>query len=384
MEKLLIITNLYPSSWEPNRATFNKQQFDRLGKHFHIKILVPVAWPQWFKLSAENKSEGAEDIRYRPFFYTPKIGYSLFSAYMLISLLATSWRWIRKQRPAALLASWAYPEGVATAMLAKLIGCPFFIKVHGSDVNDFANDKRRAKQIVWAANRAAGVFVVSDALRNRLILLGVAEDKLHLIYNGVDNTLFFPTKAQPLNPAKRLLYVGNLKANKGVMELIQSFIALLKHHPDAELVIAGQGAMEPAMKQLLEQANVQNKVTFLGSIAHSQVADEIRRARVVVLPSYAEGVPNILLEAMACGKPVVATEVGGIPEIVTDETSILVPAKTVKPLTSALDDALNKAWSPRDIVEHASQFDWQKNIHHVQQTIAQTLKNHDDKSVVSI
>ncbi|TLU65769.1 glycosyltransferase family 4 protein [Thalassotalea litorea] len=384
MESVLIITNLYPSSWDPSRATFNKQQFDRLAKYFSIKILVPVAWPQWLKLSAKEKSEGEGMVRYRPFFYTPKIGYSMFSVFMLISLIASSGRWIRKQKPAALLASWAYPEGVATALLAKIIGCPFFIKVHGSDVNDFGNDKWRAKQIVWAANRAAGVFVVSDALRTRLISLGVAADKLHLIYNGVDNSVFYPVANKQIGKLQRLLYVGNLKANKGVMELIQSFIALLELQPGTELVIAGEGVMGAPMKQLLEQAGVQDKVKFLGSIAHSQVADEIRQAQIVVLPSYAEGVPNILLEAMACGKPVVATTVGGIPEIVTDKTSILIPEKTIEPLTNALDQALQKSWSQSDIVEHASQFDWQRNVNQVQQIIEQTLKNNEDKSVVSI
>ncbi|TKB46631.1 glycosyltransferase family 4 protein [Thalassotalea mangrovi] len=384
MSKLLIITNLYPSSWDPNRATFNKQQFDRLADFFDVSILVPVAWTKWLKLSQNEKREGGENLRYQPFFYTPKFPYAMFSVYMFVSLFTASWRWIKALRPKALLASWAYPEGVATALLAKYLSCPFFIKVHGSDINEFGKDKWRAKQITWAANRAAAVFVVSDALRQRMISLGVDEQKLHLVYNGVDKKLFFPAAASHPRTSKRLLYVGNLKANKGVIELISSFTELLHQFPDSKLVIAGQGEMESAMRQMLDDRLAADKVEFLGSIAHQQVAQEIRLSDVVVLPSYAEGVPNILLEAMACGKPVVATSVGGIPEIVTEKTGILVPAKMVKPLTQAMIHALTKTWSEREIVNHAAIFDWHHNIRLVHKVIEQVIEQHSDNSVVSI
>lgn len=383
MAGLIIITNLYPSSWDPNRATFNKQQFQRLAKRLPLKILVPVAWPQWFKLSKTQKREGGEQVRYRPFFYTPKVAYPFFSVFMLYSLLFTSLGWIRRQRPDALFASWAYPEGVATAMLAKFLGCPFFIKVHGSDVNDFAKDKWRAKQIVWAAKRAAKVFVVSNALRQKLITMGVPEDNISLVYNGVDQDVFYLDKGDE-KPSNQLLYVGNLKANKGVMELVKSYCQLIQSEPDAELVIAGQGAMEATMREYLQQHSASGKVRFLGSISHQQVADEIRASRFVVLPSYAEGVPNILLEAMACGKPVVATNVGGIPEIVSEQTSILVPPQTIEPLTQALQNAWQRNWSSPQIAEHAKQFDWSKNIQQVEQVIQKALNKDEDKSVVSI
>jgi len=335
MKKILVISNLYPSDWQPNKATFNKQQFDHLSKYCKLSILVPVAWPEWLRANKTQKSprisECGIDIRYPWYFYTPKILPCLYSVFMLLSLLINSCRWIKQSKHEVLLASWAYPEGVVTACLAKLLGKDFFIKVHGSDINDSCQYPLRAKQIVWACNRAQGVIAVSEALKKRLVTLGVRKDKVHLIYNCVDKDIFYAD--QHISRQNYLLYVGNLKANKGVTELISAFVVLRTIHPNLTLKVAGIGAMLPVMQEEIAQAGLSAAVDFLGSVAHKSIADLIRPAKLVVLPSYAEGVPNIILESISCGTPVVATTVGGIPEVVNSKVGVLVAPKNVEALT---------------------------------------------------
>ena len=363
MKKILVISNLYPSDWQPNKATFNKQQFDQLSKYSKLSILVPVAWPEWLRASKAQRqprtTECGIDIRYPWYFYTPKIIPSLYSMFMLLSLLINSWRWIKRGKHDVLLASWAYPEGVVTACLAKLLRKDFLIKVHGSDINDTCQYPMRAKQIVWACNRAKGVIAVSEALKKRLITLGVKEDKIHLIYNGVNKEVFYVD--QRITRKNYLLYVGNLKANKGVIELISAFIALRAKHPNLTLKVAGTGAMLPVMQKEIAQAGLSAAVEFLGSVAHKSIADLIRPAKLVILPSYAEGVPNIILESISCGTPVVATTVGGIPEVVNSKTGVLVAPKNVEALTLGIEEALDKMWSSKEICLQATKFDWDLN-----------------------
>ncbi|WOH36639.1 glycosyltransferase [Thalassotalea fonticola] len=363
MKKVLVISNLYPSDWQPNKATFNKQQFDHLSKHCKLSILVPVAWPEWLRANKTQRrpkvSECGIDIRYPWYFYTPKMFPGLYSVFMLLSLLINSWRWIKRSKHEVLLASWAYPEGVVTSCLAKLLRKGFFIKVHGSDINDSCQYPLRAKQVVWACNQAQGVIAVSEALKKRLVSLGVKKDKVHLIYNGVDKEIFYAD--QQINRQNYLLYVGNLKANKGVTELISAFVTLRAKHPNLTLKVAGTGPMLPVMQKEIAQAGLNTAVDFLGSVAHKNIANLIRPAKLVILPSYAEGVPNIILESIACGTPVVSTTVGGIPEVVNSKVGVLVAPKNVEALTLGIETALNKTWSSNEISIHAAKFDWDLN-----------------------
>lgn len=371
MKKLLIITNLYPSNWDPNRATFNKQQFDHLTKHLDVSILVPVSWLDWLKLGREKRKQEAlnDKVRYCWNFYTPKIMRRCYSFFMVFSFFLNSFFWIRRVKPEVLLASWAYPEGVAVGIIAKFLKVPFFIKVHGSDINEFAQDKARAKQIVWACNRAQGVFSVSKALKNQLVALGVDANKVHVIYNGIDKQKFFPSETEA--KSNELLYIGNLKREKGIGELIKAFIKLKLSQSELTLTVAGSGAMQSEVCNLLEQAKLTDSVKFLGSVPHSQIPDLIRHAKILVLPSYAEGVPNVILESMSCGTPVVATSVGGVPEVVNEDTGVLVAPKNVEALVIGLQHALSKKWSSEKIVKQAEYFSWTSNAEQVHSHLVQ-------------
>ena len=356
---LVIITNLYPLPWEPNRATFNKQQFELLNEDFDLSILIPVAFPVWLK-NRKNIHQSTNK-RYVPYFYIPKIGRRFYSITLFLSILFHSGLWLKKRKPKTIMASWAFPEAVAANWLSRLYKTSFFFKVHGSDVNLHGKIPARAKQIVNAASNAKGILSVSKALANELINIGVKSEKIQVIYNGVNHQLFtdnYPTKI----PNRYILYIGNLKHDKGVMELIEGYNQLKHQHPDLHLVFAGSGIMHEALVNFAQTEKITEKVTFLGNVDHSEIPAWLTNAVALCLPSYNEGVPNVVLESMAAGIPVLATNVGGIPEVLNEPVcGIIIPPKDTNAVATGLNDLLNREWSHDLIKQHASQFSWQKN-----------------------
>ena len=356
---LVIITNLYPLPWEPNRATFNKQQFELLKDDYELSILIPIAFPEWFKHS--KMINQSNKVRYVPYFYSPKIGRRFYSVFMFLSILLHSGLWLRKRNPNTIMASWAFPEAVAASWLSRLYNTNFFFKVHGSDINLHGKFLARAKQILSAANKAQGILSVSKALANELVNIGVNPEKIQVIYNGVNHQKFgldYPRRG--LN--HYVLYIGNLKRDKGVMELIEGFNKIKDHHPDLHIVFAGSGVMHDSLVKYVNTQNITNKVTFLGNVDHDELPVWLSNATVLCLPSYNEGVPNVVLESMAAGTPVLATSVGGIPEVL-DEVICgkLISPKSSNAVANGLNELLSHQWSREKIKQHASKFTWQKN-----------------------
>jgi len=356
---MVIISNLYPLPWEPNRAKFNHQQFALLKTEYQLSILVPVAFPEWFK--HRSQIQQSDEFRYLPYFYTPKLGRRFYSVMMFLSLLLHSGWWLKRKRPEVLMASWAYPEAVATSWLAKLYKARFFFKVHGSDINQLAQVPARAKQIKKASQRALGILSVSQALAKEMVKLGIAQNKISVIYNGVDHQKFGVDSERPYS-APYVLYVGNLKADKGVMELYQGFAQIAASQPQLHLVYAGSGAMKAAIEQQAQRDGLTQRVIWLGSVAHDDLPAWISHAQLLALPSYAEGVPNVVLEAMACGTPVLATRVGGIPEVVNEAIcGVLIEPKMADAVAQGIASILQRDWDRAAIKQHASQFSWQRN-----------------------
>ena len=356
---LVIITNLFPLPWEPNRATFNKQQFELLKDDYNLSILIPIAFIDWFKHRKQIKQ--SEHIRYVPYFYLPKVGRRFYSVTMFLSILLHSGIWLRQRKPSIIMASWAFPEAVAASWLSRLYNTKFFFKVHGSDINLHGKIPARSKQILSAAKKSQGILSVSKALANELFAMGVEQDKIHVIYNGVSHDKFglnYPTK----NIGDYILYIGNLKHDKGVMELIEGFNQIKEQHPNLKLVFAGSGSMRETLVKYVSTYDIEEKVTFLGNVDHNELPAWLSNARALCLPSYNEGVPNVVLESMAAGTPVLATNVGGIPEVVDESIcGKLIPPRDTNAVVKGLNELLACRFSRDKIKQHAAQFTWQKN-----------------------
>ena len=217
------------------------------------------------------------------------------------------------------LGAYAYPEGLGALLLAKQHGVPVVIKCHGSDLNRAPEHLTVRAQLRVLLPRAEGVVVVSEALGRTAEALGVSPAKIHTVYNGVDRTNFKPEKIQKAQAAlglsekkKRVLFVGYLAEHKGVFDLVRA--AELAESDAVEFLFVGQGPLEAYLRDhSLARAKT---IKVLGRLSHDELADWIRACELLCLPSFSEGMPNVVREAHAAGRPVVATRVGGIPEAV--------------------------------------------------------------------
>lgn len=368
--KTLVLTNLFPTQWDPLRGTFNRQQFERLGRRLDIDVLTAVDFRQ--RLAGGARGTVTAQLPHCDhflFFYPPRIGRSLHAACWALSLWWQRSGRIRRAHYDSILVSWAYPDGVAVSWLARRLGIPYVVKVHGSDLNVQAEHWLRRQQIRSALRRAAAVVAVSRALADKAVALGADADRVHVLYNGVDAALFSRGSREDARAHLRLapnalllLYVGNLKASKGCLDLLEAFPALLQEQPHSQLLFIGSG---PCRGELLARARLLGcaaNVILLGSLPHDTLGDWFRAADFLCLPSHNEGVPNVVLEAMACGTPIVASQVGGIPEVVPDFAGILVPPHERDALAAALVKASRQRWDSARIAAHAGGFSWDDNV----------------------
>jgi glycosyltransferase involved in cell wall biosynthesis len=377
-QRLLIITNLYPLPWEPQRGTFNCQQFSRLTEHFDVRVVVPVPFTDWF---ARKKEQLFESDDYSgpqrwlfPYFFTPKIFRNLYPLMMKWSLRWQLFNRIKKYQPDYVIGSWLYPDGIVAADIANQLQVPYVLKAHGSDINVYLDNTMRGEKILQACRQARKIIVVSRALKDILLSRGIDSSQIDVLYNGVDAQLFYPElnqqSSQQSEVGKRLLFIGNLKHDKGVMELLEAFATLADR--SHRLTIVGDGVMRGAMQRFVQVQDLTERIHFAGSLPHTSLPALMRAADLLVLPSYREGVPNVILEAMASGLPVVATDVGGIPEIVEPGVSgFLVPARNVEALKEAIESALAHCWNSTVVAAKAKQFDWSSNIECLRQAIVQ-------------
>lgn len=374
--KILILTNLFPTPWDPLRGTFNRQQFERLGQRHEVDVLTAVDFRErWRGIRGEVKVSNLHTDHF-VFVYPPRIGRSLHAVCWLLSLWWQHGRRLRAAHYDCVLVSWAYPDGVAASWLARRLGIPCVVKVHGSDINVQANYALRRAQIRASLRSADAVVAVSHALAGKVTGLGVERARLRVIYNGVDHALFTPGSRSEARmrlglsaDVPLLLYVGNLKASKGCLDLLEALPAVLATWPKARLIYVGAG---PARAALLERASAlgcARQVQVLDAVAHANLGQWFRAADLVCLPSHNEGVPNVLLEAMACGIPVVASRVGGIPEVVPEYAGILVPPQATAALSEALIEAAGRRWDSARIAAHAGNFRWEDNVDQLERVL---------------
>ena len=368
--RILALTNLFPTAWDPLRASFNLQQFDRLARLHDLEVMVAVD----FRERRRGPRGEAPVLQHAKasdftFWYPPRIGRSLHGLAWYASLLAQHGARLARERHDLLLASWGYPDAVGVARLARRLGVPYVVKVHGSDINVQATHRLRRPQIARALRGARAVVAVSDALAGKVRALGVDDDRVHLLYNGVDSERFRPgdrtAARQALGlPADRrvVLYVGNLKESKGCADLLEAFPSVLARHPDAMLAYVGSGTASAALSRRAAQLGIEGQVLLAGARAHAELPVWMQAADLLSLPSHNEGVPNVVLEAMACGLPVVATRVGGIPEVLPQQAGLLVPAHDRAALGEALAQALERPWAHDAILAHAARFRWDDNV----------------------
>lgn len=378
--RVAVVTKIFPSSLEPLSAPFNLRQIAELARLCDVEVLeaiphlplvgllglvglplarvasalsIPARAARLASLPARERLHGV-DVTYVRQLYVPRVGLPVAVPLYLASLLPHR---ARLRAADVVLATWAYPDGCAAVLAARAAGKPCVVKVHGSDVNVVLETKAARAVAARVLPMADAVVAVSRPLAEELVRLGVPRDRVHLVMNGVDAALFRPRdrlearRALGLaDDARVALFVGRLEPQKGIRELLDAFEGVRARVPGATLVLVGDG-VSAAEVRVRGARWGKGAARVVGPRAPADVARWMAACDVLTLPSWAEGTPNVVLEALASGRPVVATRVGGIPDVLRDPRSgLVVPPRDAPALASALAWALARRWDEAGVV----------------------------------
>lgn len=384
--RLLVMTSIFPNREMPSYAPYTRQQCAALAKRCELDVVATLPWLPGGRLTERwtywgSNFEGVptveqvggllvEHARFLRVPGTVPLAAGLYAASIWRKLSA-------RRRPDAILATWAFPDGVAAWVFGHRFRIPTYVQVIGSDINVVAQQRWPGAQLKWALPRAAGVFAVSAPLAARVMELGVPAERVHVVPTGVDKQLFHPRSRSEAREALSLpwdarviLFVGRLHREKGLAELAEAFQGL---DPRTHLVVVGEGPFGPDCQRML--SGCAKRVRFTGDQPLEAVRSWITAADVLALPSYREGTPNVVMEALACGRRVVATNVGGIPALVREDAQgKLVPPRDVAALRSALESVLAQAYDPGQVVERSPLLDWSENAQRILDAIGRGVQ----------
>lgn len=371
---VLTFTSLFPNSIVPNFSAFVARRMSswaaRHAERWAVIAPVPyfpqlpisTPWDLYSKVSREEKL-GTWRVLHPRYLMLPKLGTRMQGTSMALFSLRYVRRLISDEKGFDLVdAHYVYPDGYAALKVAKALGIPLVVSARGTDINLYPNLPGIRNKIRKVLDEADAVVGVSQALVDRMIELGASSDRCHLIPNGVNLNEFRPiNRSSSGYPSRRLLAVGNLKPEKGFPSLLEAVNILKSEHPDLRLSIIGSGPEESRLRAKCSQLGIEDNVTFLGAIAHSEMPEHYRRADVFCLSSLREGCPNVVMEALATGIPVAATPVGGVPEIVEDGVNgFLAYDHSPEAIAHAITQVIERAWIPDEIRSTIANRSWEK------------------------
>jgi len=364
--RIQVVTSQFPIAGEPNRGRPVLQTVRELARIAQVQVLCPVAsYPRWamprsylYRAPGPADTCADLDVRYRPYAALPAVSRP-FNGAACARVLHDP---MRAFAPDVVLAYWLYPDAYGAMHAARRARVPFVAGARGSDlrVRD-AVSRLLTRPVVRDASR---LLVVSEDLgRVGSDAYGADPRRVRVIANGCDAGIFRPQSrgavraALGIEPDARLVvYVGRLVAEKGLRELLAAAALLAAADRHLQLALVGEGPLRGELERWIA-ANPGTCVRLPGAQAPADVARWMAASDLVTLPSYSEGHPNVLVEALACGRPVVATPVGGIPEVVDAASGVLVKPRDVPALVEGLRDALTRDWSEAALAARFSR-DW--------------------------
>lgn len=371
--RLLTFSTLYPSSVRPGHGIFVETRLRELllSGEVEARVVSPVPWffsknPKFGDYALMARTPRREcyngiDVQHPRYILPPKVGMNVAPLFMALGAVRTIRRLLDEGYDFDLIdAHYYYPDGVAAALLAKWFNKLYVVTARGSDINLISRYAIPRKLIRWTARQSAASITVSNALSEKLLSLGADRSRLVVMRNGVDTLRFRPipqtvARAElgwPDEPT--LLSVGNLVENKGHHIAIE----LLALRQDCRLVIVGRGPERESLEQLARRLGVADRVVFAGQLAQERLSTYYSAADILLLASSREGWPNVLLEAMACGTPVVATCVGGVPEVVTSDVAGRLVERDVAHVAAGVESLLQN-YPDRTLVRaYAEGFSW--------------------------
>lgn len=378
MIRVLSLSTLFPSAARPSLGQFVARQTQAVAARPDVEVVMvhPLAMapppfqrflssPAELALPASAHEWGAQ-VHYPRFITIPRFGARLNPALIARAVLPLARRLHAEHAFDVVDAQFFWPDGPAAARIAAALGLPLSIKARGSDIHYWGAIGFARSAMVGAGHQAAGLLAVSNALRQDMIALGMPEERIAVHYTGLDHARFRPLPRAEARAASSaivagdgplLVTVGNLIPIKGQALVIEA----LSRIPGARLVIAGKGPEEARLKDLANALNLADRVHFAGNLAPDALADLLCAADAMVLPSEREGLANAWIEALACGTPLVITDVGGAREVVASDTAGRIAARNPQAIADAVNALLACPPDQTAVAAHAARFSWTAN-----------------------
>ena len=378
--KVLVITHTFPTKHNPVAAIFLLNQLKELKRYCDIKVIFPYAYVPKIKtlnpylnysdVPSKERIEGIE-VYHPKYFMFPRVGlvhkflnifavmesiFSYFSSREVIDHLMRGWK------PDVIHLHGTVSEGMEGIRAKREYRKPLLITTYGEDITKYAKLPVSGSVSKRILKEADAIICQSHFLKREIEALGIHKP-FFIIPMGALISHFRPENKTLVRKRlhipvdkKIILFVGHLVARKGAEYLIRAMDEIIRKEKDAQCYIIGKGPLGESLRELAKELHLTDQIIFLGQKEHKEVAQYMKACDVFVLPSLNEGLPVVVCEALACGKPVVATRVAGTPELVDKDVGYLVEPKDVKDLAEKITLALNRKWETKKLLKRAKEF----------------------------
>jgi glycosyltransferase involved in cell wall biosynthesis len=387
----LVFSTVYPNAAQPHHGVFVRERMRGLPPEVEVAVVAPVPWfpfvsglrPGYRPWVAREEVQDGVRVLHPRFLSVPAVCKCLDGFFLFLGALPTVWRLRKTFRFDAIDAHFVYPEGLAAALLGKLFRVPVLLTLRGL-LPLLAPYALRRPQLRWALRRVSRVIAVSESLRDDAVALGIPRERVRVIPNGINPDLFRPLDRQEARrslglPADGplLVTVGTLSPRKGFHLVIEALPELVRRFPGLRYAVVGgagaEGAQEDELRRLAQDLGVADRVIFAGAQKREALAAWYSAADLSVLASAHEGCPNVVLESLACGTPVVATPVGDVPRILDRPEVGRVVDRELPALTAAVVEALEQPWDRAVIRARIEERTWQAVAREVMEEVEAAL-----------
>lgn len=384
---VLVFTSLFRTPAEKVRAPFTSEFLRALQPLADVTLICPVPWapdigpvrrrPDWHRFASAPPEAVVDGIRvhYVKYPMIPKLSGRL-QPWLQARWARAVARRIHARHPVDIVnGRFIYPDGVAASRIARDLGVPWVLTALGTDVNVYMTQPGKREQAVEALRGAAHVSAVSPELADRIAEAGVPRERLSAAVNGIDLERFHPAGPRAALPGgprpageRTLLTVARLSVEKGLPVLVEALGRLdARGRCDFRTVMVGEGPERAVLEARIEALGLRDRVFLAGEVPHGDVPDWLRAAQGFCLPSFREGTPNVVIEALATGLPVAATRVGGTPLLIDAHNGLLVEPADPEDLAQALDALMHRDWDGARIRASVAHMSWaseaQRHLH---------------------
>lgn len=389
--RILTLTSLFPNSMDPVHGIFVYRRVAAVAQinDIEVEVIAPVPFmPSWIKVRRlsgfgqvpASELIGALSVHHPRYPLLPKISMPLhgFLIYLGIRKLARS---LHAKKPFDCIdAHYVYPDGLAATLVGRLLHIPVIISARGTDINLFPTFPTIRPMIRWTLENCDGIVAVSKLLKQRMVDLGLPESKIQIIGNGVDTSMFYPRDRRQARRSLGLpengtivVSIASLSENKGHQHIVAALAKIAAQNRELRLYLVGEGPCRAKIEEMVQQLSLKERVFLVGSRSNDQIPAWFNAADLSILASAREGWPNVILESLACGTPVVATSAGEIPEILGCGDLGAIAERNGDALAAAMQATLARQWDREALAAFARRRPWSAVGEEVEQYLAKLV-----------